>query len=105
MDSAHADLAPLSPTDRQLVESWLREFLRAWDENRLAAFVRKLPAAGHPLRLPALVEMVKLDLREQWRRGRRAIVEAYLKTYPELGGQDTAPVGLILAEYEMRVQA
>ena len=29
----------------------------------------------------------------------------YLKQYPELGVPDTAPVSLILAEYELRVAA
>jgi serine/threonine protein kinase len=56
-------------------------------------------------RLPAVVELVKLDLSREWRRGRKVNVESYLETFPELGTLDTLPVELILAEYEVRCQS
>jgi serine/threonine protein kinase len=99
------DLATLPPAKRQLVEFWLADFEQGWDENRLAARVCRLPAAGDPVRLTALIELVKLDLREQWRRGRMVVLETYLESYPELGVPDTVPAALVLAEYEQRVQA
>ena len=99
------DLATLPPAARQLVEFWLQDFDQDWDENRLAARVCRLPAAGDSVRLTALIELVKLDLREQWRRGRIVVLETYLESYPELGVPDTAPSALVLAEYELRVQA
>jgi tetratricopeptide (TPR) repeat protein len=94
----------LSEAQRQTLKAWLAEFARSWDEGRLAARVRQLPPPGDPLRRPALIEMVKFDLGKQWQRGRRLGVEAYLKTYPELGGTDAAPADLLYAEYQARVR-
>jgi predicted Ser/Thr protein kinase len=48
--------------------------------------------------------MVKIDIRRRWGQGRRVILEAYLKTYPELGTADTVPVDLLEAEYQVRRQ-
>jgi predicted Ser/Thr protein kinase len=86
---------------RETLEAWLVEFAGSWNESRLAARVRELPA-GPPLRLLALAEMVKIDLVRQWRSGRQIHLEAYLQTYPELGTSDTVDADLILAEYEAR---
>jgi hypothetical protein len=46
---------PLTEHDRRVLEDWLAEFDRTWDEGRLAARVRELPPPESPLRLPALV--------------------------------------------------
>src|SRR5437879_3881147 len=105
MEVLHGGLRALSLEDRQLAESWLFEFDRDWHDGRLAERVRKLPPPGDPLRLPALVEMVKIDLERHWQHGRQACVEGYLRSYPELGTIDTAPADLILKEYEVRQAA
>ena len=52
------DLATLPPSARQLVQFWLEDFDQGWDENRLAARVCRLPGAGDPVRLTALIELV-----------------------------------------------
>jgi TPR repeat protein len=88
----------------QTLETWLSRFDASWGDGQLEAFVRALPPPGHPLRLPALVGLVKRDLQRQWARGRRPRVEGYLRSYPELGAPGTAPVELLLAEYEARQQ-
>src|SRR5207248_662799 len=90
--------------DRRVLESWLVEFDQAWQQDSLAERVRRLPPQGSPLRLPALVEMVKIDLEHQWQQGRRPRIEAYLHFYPELGTPETAPADLLQAEYEVRQQ-
>jgi serine/threonine protein kinase len=87
---------------RAVLENWLVEFDRTWGEGRLAERARCLPAG--PLRLPALVELVKIDLERNWRAGRRVTVESYLRDYPELGTPDTVPADLLQAEYEARRQ-
>jgi hypothetical protein len=46
-------LLQLAPADRLRLEAWLAEFEEAWEEHRLAAQVA---------RLPALLELVKIDL-------------------------------------------
>jgi serine/threonine protein kinase len=58
--------------------------------------------SGSTLRLPALVELVKVDLGRKWRSGHPVCLESYLEALPELGTRDTIPAELILAEYEER---
>src|SRR5262249_47192588 len=103
MAFSHRSLSELSEQDRRVVEGWLVAFEQDWDERRLVAQVRRLPAEG-PLRGAALARLVKIDLGRQWQNGRRANVEAYLKAFPELGTPETVPADLVLAEYEARRQ-
>jgi hypothetical protein len=84
----------LSDSGCQALRQWLTEFDQSWNEHRLAAFVRDLPSPDASLRRPALLEMVKIDLKRNWEQGRRKNVESYLITYPELGTPDTAPAAL-----------
>jgi tetratricopeptide (TPR) repeat protein/serine/threonine protein kinase len=104
MAMANPRILALSEADRQVLQSWLAKFDQAWDENKLALWVRQLPPAPSPLRLPALIEMIKIDLERQWQRNRRAVVEAYLKFYPELGTAETVPADLLFVEYRVRRQ-
>jgi hypothetical protein len=95
-------LQHLSAEQRQQLEALLAEFDQGWHEGQLASWVRRLPPADHPLRRAALLEMVKIDLERQWQQGRRALVEAYLHFFPELGTRDSVSAELLLAEYEAR---
>src|SRR5262249_56298651 len=90
-------LADLPDPLRELLEVWLVEFDQSWDEGRLAARARQIPP-DHPLRLPALAEMVKIDQENHWRRGRPVPLESYLHDYPALGTPATVAADLILAE-------
>jgi formylglycine-generating enzyme required for sulfatase activity/serine/threonine protein kinase len=94
-------LADLSNDDRQVLESWLVEFDQRWDERFLASRVDGIPA-GSSWRLPALAEMVKIDLERQWQLGRQVSLESYLVEFPELGSPTDVSVDLIQAEYEVR---
>jgi serine/threonine protein kinase len=96
-------LADLSDDDRQVLESWLVEFDQRWDERLLASRVDRIPP-GSSWRLPALAEMVKIDLERNWRLGRQVSLESYLKEFPELGSPGDVAVDLIQAEYEVRRQ-
>lgn len=75
---------------------------RSWDGRRLAARMHELPPSESAARLPALIEMVKGDIQQQWQEGRQVGLETYLMFLPELGSPDTIPTDLILAEYEAR---
>lgn len=99
----NSELIQLSDEQRCQVASWLVDFDRSWNESRLAARARELPA-GTALRRAVLIEMIKIDLEKQWQLGRRPTVESYLALYPELGTPGNAPVDLIQAEYEVRMQ-
>jgi serine/threonine protein kinase len=103
MTVTSAHLAGLSGEKRQALEAWLVEFDLSWDEDRLGSWLRRLPPRGDCLRLPALVEMVKIDLERRWQRGQRAKLEAYASALPELGTPERLPADLLLAEYEARL--
>ena len=103
MTTPTPNLADLSADDRRRLESLLLKFDQSWDEKRLPAAVRQLPA-DDPLRRPALVEMIKIDLERRRKAGDKVRVEAYLKPFPELGTADDLPADLILAEYQARRQ-
>jgi serine/threonine protein kinase/WD40 repeat protein len=90
----------LSDEQQNRLEGWLSEFDRSWEAGRLPARVEQLPAG--PLRFPALVEAVKIDLERNWQQGRHVSVESYLRDYPELGTADTVPGDLLQAEWEAR---
>src|SRR5438132_4994816 len=99
-------LAELSAADRQVLEAWLVAFDLDWEVGLLERRVRglqRLPMGG-ALQLPALIEMVKVDLERQWQHGRQISLEIYLKSYPDLGGPDEVVADLILAEYLVRRQ-
>jgi WD40 repeat protein/predicted Ser/Thr protein kinase len=104
MSSPTVDHLDLSGDQRRQVEGWLAEFERGWDEKALAARAAQLPPPGDRRRLPLLGGLVRLDQAQQWRRGRRAVLEAYLKLYPELGTPETVDFALVRAEFELRQQ-
>ena len=94
-------LADLSDDDRQVLESWLVEFDQGWDERLLASRLDEIPP-GSSWRLPALAEMVKIDLERQWRHGRQVSLESYLEEFPELGSPGDVSADLIQVEYDVR---
>ncbi len=104
MAAANTVLRNLTDADRQKVEAWLLDFENSWTPVALGACAAKLPPAGQPLRLPTLVEMVKIDLERQWRNGRPLRIEDYLNSFPELGTPETVAPYLLQAEYEVSRQ-
>jgi hypothetical protein len=104
MPAAESHLLVLSDEQRQVLESWLMAFDQQWDDQRLAAHLVKLPPPDDPLRRPALIEMVKIDLERHWQHGQPVRLESYLKSLPELGTRDTIPADLIQAEWDVRRQ-
>jgi predicted Ser/Thr protein kinase len=94
-------LSGIDRSARARLESLLVRFDLNWGPDELAAAVAGLPA-DEPLRRAALVELVKIDLERQWRAGRSALVEDYIRRYPALGPDATA---LVRAEIEARGQA
>src|SRR5580704_17420799 len=103
MAALNPRLADLSDLDRLVLESWLVEFDQRWDEGILASRAQQIPP-GSSWRLPALAEMVKIDLEREWQRGRQVSLESYLKDFPELGSPADVSADPIQAEYEVRRQ-
>ena len=105
MASGPSSMADLSQEDRQMLEVWLAEFDQSWEDGLLARLVRLLPPRGSPLRYPALLELVKIDLKHRWQRNQQWTSESYIIRYPELGSADLAPLDLIVHEFQVRKQA
>ncbi len=103
MATAGDHLAPLSAPEREKLESWLVDFDLAWTEDLLARQIQQLPPKDR-LRVPALIEMVKIDLERRWQRGRQVLLEPYLRAYPELASAEGALAVLIRAECDVRAQ-
>src|SRR5208337_267098 len=103
MANRDSDSLSSSEDDPQLYQSWVAELNRSWGDDRLAALVEQLPAAGS-LRRAALIELVLADMQQRWQRGHQLKTEVYLKIYPELGTPAEAPVELIQAEWVLRHQ-
>jgi serine/threonine protein kinase len=96
-------LADLSDADRHEIEAWLVAFAERWEDGILAQRVEQIPP-GSSWRLPALAEMVKIDLQRQWQHGHQVSLESYLARFPELGSPAEVSAELIQADYEVRRQ-
>ena len=104
--AATMKLTDLSGANREVIEAWLVEFEFAWEAGLLEGRLNRLDRVPleEELRLPALIEMIKIDLERQWRHGRQISLDSYLHSYPELGGPDQVDAELIVAEYRVRRQ-
>src|SRR5436190_6675737 len=94
---------PLPAEQQRWLDELLARFTKEWSDGLLASWAGSLPPQN-PLRRRALVGLVRIDLAQQWQRGRPAIVEAYLQQFPELGGPAEAPFVLIEEEFHLRRQ-
>jgi serine/threonine protein kinase len=94
----HSETSPEHRETGPLVSS------RTLGPDRFAAGM-SIPNSVGADHLPALVELVKLDLSREWLQGRPVSLESYLKTFPELGTVESVSPELILAEYEVRCHA
>jgi formylglycine-generating enzyme required for sulfatase activity/predicted Ser/Thr protein kinase len=102
MAAANAVLTALGKPDRERVEAWLDSFESSWSEGQWRAFVPRLAELDPSLRLPALVETVKIDFERQGRTGRRVRLENYLQACPELWACEGAREDLARSEYGAR---
>ena len=90
------------------VEKLAGQVAQAWEAQKdsakgvdLALF---LPAAGDPLRVLSLHELIKADLACRWERGLPTSLEDYLEKFPELGASDELPPRIIFEEFRIRTQ-
>lgn len=101
--STVTDVMQLSESERQQLQTWLADFEKTWQDERLETRARDLPPAESALRFHLLIGMVAIDVQKRWQAGTRVLIETYLARYPELGNVDTAPTELIQAEYRARI--
>jgi len=100
------DVAALNPelteADRQIVDNWLTEFEQTWSPELLSHRVADLPGGESALRRPALISMVRIDMRRTWQPSGQKVVEKYVKQFPELRGAGGVPLELLQEELELR---
>src|SRR5262245_33588002 len=96
-------LTQLSEAQRQALAARLQDFEQNWKETRLVEEAGSLPPSD-PSRVPVLLELVRVDLAQRWRRGERVRLEKYLTDFPELGPPASIPVELVRAEHETRIR-
>jgi serine/threonine protein kinase len=63
---------------------------------------RFLPPPEAPHRRAVLHELIKTELEARYNRHQGCLLEEYLRLYPELGGPDDLPAGLLYEEYRLR---
>lgn len=94
-DSQFAD------TDWVLLEAALGAFVAAWDEGGTPPVIGEyLDDFSPDCRLPAAVEMIKVDLEQRWQRGLRRLIEDYFTEIPDL--VVGVPPELLFEEYHTR---
>ncbi len=99
-------LADLSEQDRRSLEGWLAERARSWNDGWLDESIKQLRSMPEvPCALLAVALVVKLDLKQQWQRGRSVALVNYLEAYPELGGKSGVAADLIWAEMKAKTKA
>ncbi len=84
------------------LEQRIDAFEQAWLENRRPLIDDYLPEGERGL--PALVELVHVDMEWRWKRGEPIALKEYLERYPELAGDDTVLEDLRQAEECLREQ-
>ena len=80
------------------IDQLLEHFEFQWKEHGEAELAAFVPEEGHAQRRPALILLITVDQEYRWRTGEPKQVEAYLKEWPELHGDDKALVELVEAE-------
>jgi hypothetical protein len=101
MAARNPRLADISNKHRRALESWLVDFEQRWDEPSLARRVGHVPP-GSSWRLPALVEMVKIDVGAI--DGRRHLKRASIEGQ-SLAEADSAPTRVETAADRLRARA
>jgi serine/threonine protein kinase len=79
------------------------EAARATDPH--ADFVPFLPPANHPLYVPVLEELVRIDLEQHWLRGEPRWLEDYISRFPQLLEASASVRTLAFEEFRLRRRA
>src|SRR5205807_3980148 len=97
-----SELVDLPKEAWERLQEVLTRFEQALRETDVVALEPFLPSASDPLRAVALRELVKRDLEVCWRKGRRVLVETYLKQFAELEHDRKHLPELLHEEYRIR---
>lgn len=92
----------LNTGDWDQLQDWVERYEATWQAGETARLDPHVPPAGHPLRAPILVELVKIDLSNRWKRQLPTYVEAYLGRFPELAAAPAVVASLLAEEFRAR---
>lgn len=97
------------PSHRQLSEADWDEldkradaFASAAGRGPIGEWEQYLDGLAGSVRVALLIEMIRTDMDLRWSQGRRVFVEDYVRKYPELMQGTSAPLDLILEEWQQR---
>jgi hypothetical protein len=88
MTGANSTWSPASPSESD--SGWLRleatidKFEQAWQQPNPPRIADFLPPADSPERWALLHELIKVDLEYRWENGQQALIEDYVREFPEL---------------------
>jgi serine/threonine protein kinase len=97
-----AHLGELTAVEWQQLQALLDRCEQAWQDGGRPDLAGLLPPPGDRLRLVALLELIKSELEVRWRRGDRAVLEEYLKAFPELRQEQGLWPAVLAEEYRVR---
>src|SRR5688572_3403640 len=86
-------------------EEFIEAFEAARSANSAADLADFLPAPNHPLYLPILEELVRIDLEQHWRRGESRWLEDYFRRFPQLLEASASVRTLAFEEFRLRRQS
>src|SRR5436305_10960067 len=98
------------PPRRTPSAQWIEreKYIEAFEAARAAApaadLADFLPPPGHPLHLPVLEELVRIDLEQHWLHGQPVWLEDYLKRFPQLLESSASVRTLAFEEFRLRRQ-
>jgi len=100
-DTVTAPDSQFADPDWTLLEAALGAFVAAWDAEGTPPVIGEYLDDFSPnSRLPAAVEMIKVDLEQRWQRGLRRLIEDYFTEIPDLAV--CVPPELLFEEYHTR---
>ncbi len=83
-------------------EKYLEAFETARAADPAADLAAYLPPADHPLFLPVLEELIRIDLEHHWRRNQPRWLEDYLNRFPQLLEASASVRTLAFEEFRLR---
>ena len=95
---------PTNDSISSAVDFFVEGFEAAWEADLLPAIEEFLPPEAHPAHLNILVELARIDLERQWRRGARPELSAYLARFPALAADQEGRGQLAFEDYRQRLQ-
>jgi serine/threonine protein kinase len=86
-------------------EKYVEAFEAARSDDPAADFAPFVPPPGHPLHIPVLEELIRIDLEQHWLGGSSCWLEDYLNRFPQLLEASASVRTLAFEEFRLRRQA